>query len=252
MTAASLAELLVASRRSGRRVGALAADLVPKDDDAAYAVQEEVAGLLGFAVAGWKVGSPSPTGPVSAAPLFAPLVAPSPARYTAAPDSFRAVEAELALMIGADLPARARPYSEDEAWAAVASVHVAIEFLDSRYVDRARMSAQAMLADNLSNGGFCFGAPMPLAAVDFLTAKVSLTLDGTEAKAAVGGNAAGHPKRLLGWLANHAASRGRALKKGNIVTTGSHTGITIARLGSTARARFAGIGEAELTLAPNE
>jgi 2-keto-4-pentenoate hydratase len=245
---AALARLLVESRASGRRVGALPADLVPREDDAAYAVQEEVARLLGFAVAGWKVGSPNPTGPVSAAPLFAPLVAASPARFPAAADSFRAVEAELALKIGGDLPERKSPYTEDEAWAAIVSVHVAIEFLDSRYADRARMSAHTQLADNLTNGGFSYGAPVPLAAVDFLTAKVSLMLDGKEAKSAVGGNPAGHPKRLLGWLANHAASRGRALKKGDLVTTGSHTGITIAPLGAKVSARFAAIGEAELTL----
>ncbi len=85
-----------------------------------------------------------------------------------------------------------------------------------------------------------------LAAVDFLGAKASLLIAGGEGKKAVGGNPAGHPKRLLAWLAGHAASRGKPLKKGDIVTTGSHTGITIAPLGARVTARFEGLGEAVL------
>ncbi len=101
-----------------------------------------------------------------------------------------------------------------------------------------------------NNGGFTYGPPNPVAAVDFLGAKASLLIAGGEGKKAVGGNPAGqHPRRLLAWLASHAASRGRPLKKGDIVTTGSHTGITIAPLGSRVAASFDGLGEAVLELA---
>jgi len=105
------------------------------------------------------------------------------------------------------------------------------------------------LADNQSNGGFCYGPANPVAAVDFLAAQALLLIDGKEVKHAVGGNPAGHPKRLLGWLANHAATRGKPLTAGTIVTTGSHTGITIAPPGARVTVRFAGLGEAVLDLA---
>ncbi len=65
---------------------------------------------------------------------------------------------------------------------------------------------------------------------------------------AVGGNAAGHPRRLLTWLANHCARRGRALAAGDIVTTGTHTGLVFAAPGATATVRFPGVGEASVTL----
>jgi 2-keto-4-pentenoate hydratase len=249
VSAAALAALLIEARRTGRRVPPPGADLVPMDNAGAYEVQEAVARQLGFAVAGWKVGSPNPRGEVSAAPLFDRLVTPSPARFSPAADSFRAVEAELALSLARDLPPRPQPYGEDEAWDAVAAVHVAIELLDSRFIDRNKTAPTALLADNLSNGGFSYGAPVAVRAVDFLSAQVSLVIDGKEAKSATGGNLAGHPRRLLAWLANHAASRGRPLTKGAIVTTGSHTGITIAPPRAQIIARFAGIGEASLALA---
>ncbi len=167
--AMSAAALLVDARRSGRRLAALPDDVVPRDDAEAYAVQDEVMALLGATIAGWKVGAPSPTAPPSAAPLLADLVAPSPATFAATSESFRAVEAELALTLARDLPARSgNPYGEDEAWDAVAAVHVAIELLDSRFVDRVRMSPPALLADKLSNGGFTFGPAIAVLALDRL------------------------------------------------------------------------------------
>jgi 2-keto-4-pentenoate hydratase len=73
---------------------------------------------------------------------------------------------------------------------------------------------------------------------------VHLTIDGKEVARAVGGNAAGHPRRLLAWLANHLSSRGRRLEAGAIVTTGTHTGLTFAPAGGSATVTFPGIGEA--------
>jgi 2-keto-4-pentenoate hydratase len=250
MNAAGTAVLLVAARRLGRMVASLDGEFLPQTNDDAYAVQDEVLRLLSATNAGWKVGSANPTAEIIAAPLIAALVRPSPAQFTALPDGFRAVEAELALSLGRDLPARPAPYGEDEAWAALDAVHVAIELLETRYADRRAMTAPALLADMQNNGGFCYGPPHPVAAVDFLAARASLVIDGREEKTAVGGNPAGHPKRLLAWLANHAASRGRPLKKGDLVTTGSHTGLTVAPLGAQVVARFDGLGEAALEIAP--
>jgi 2-keto-4-pentenoate hydratase len=246
MNPAGTAARLVEARRSGRTIERLDPDLLPRSDDDAYAVQEETLRLLGAKVGGWKVGSADATADIIAAPLLAELVRPSPARFSATEASFRAVEAELALAIGHDVPGGA---GADEVWAAVTGVHVAIELLDTRYADRSAQPAAALLADMQNNGGFAYGPANPVAAVDFLAAKASLSIGGREAKTAIGGNPAGHPKRLLAWLARHAASRGRALRRGDIVTTGSHTGLTVAPLGARVVVRFEGLGEAVLDLA---
>ncbi len=42
---------------------------------------------------------------------------------------------------------------------------------------------------------------------------------------AAGGNPAGDPLRLVTWLANHGAHRGRPLRAGDIVAMGSCTGL---------------------------
>jgi 2-keto-4-pentenoate hydratase len=250
MSAARLAALLIGARISGRRIISLAPELCPGAEDDAYQVQELVAAKLGVKLSGWKVGAPGPQSPPSCAPLFAGYVVKSPAHLLASRSGLNGVEAEIALRLGRDLPTRGRPYDEDEAWDAVESLHPAIEYLDTRFADRKSVPELALLADNLSNGGFCYGPPAAdWRAIDLLQPEATLLVGGREAAHAVGGNAAGHPRRLLAWLANHVAKRGGMLKAGDYVTTGTHTGLVIAPPGVPVVARFAGIGESQLTLA---
>ncbi|HKW53149.1 MAG TPA: fumarylacetoacetate hydrolase family protein, partial [Stellaceae bacterium] len=173
----------------------------------------------------------------------------SPARWPAARFRLRGIEGELALRFGRALPPRDAPYGEDEVWAAVDTLHPAIELVESRFADFRMMDKLAVLADFGSNGAFCYGAPVrDWRAVDFLRQPSSLVIDGKEMANAVGGNAAGHPRRLLTWLANHG-TRGRGIGAGDIVTTGTHTGLVFAEPGAHVTVRFAGLGEASLTLA---
>ena len=243
-----LARRLIEARASGRAIAELPQELVPADDAAAYAVQERVARGLGR-IAGWKVGAASSEAEPSCAPLFAALMAPSPARFAAADFPLGGIEGELAFRFGRDLPPRPRPYGKEEVWQAVASLHPAIELVQSRFADFRAQDRRTLLADNLANGAFCYGAAAAdWRRIDFLSQPASLAIDGREAARAVGGNAAGHPGRLLAWLANHCAQRGSGLAAGDIVTTGTHTGLVFATAGATLRAQFPGIGEASLTL----
>ncbi len=247
--AEALAKLLLAARRGGGPIDAVPAELMPATAEEAYAVQDAVAPALG-AIAGWKVGAASPTAEPNAAPLFADFVAAGPARWPASAFRVRGIEGELAFRFGASLPPRRTPYGEDEVWAAVDTLHPAIELVDSRFADFRTMDKVALLADNQSNGAFCWGtAVRDWRGVDFLRQPASLMIDGREVASAVGGNAAGHPRRLLAWLAHHRARRGRGIAAGDIVTTGTHTGLMFLAPGATATVRFAGLGEASVTLA---
>lgn len=246
--AEALAELLLAARRSGTPIATLPASLVPPSAEVAYAVQDLTARALGR-IAGWKVGAASPSAEPNCAPLFAELVAPSPARFPAARFPLGGIEGELAFRFAKPLPPRPTPYGEDEVWQAVATLHPAIELVQTRFADLKTQDKLALLADNQANGAFCFGAGVrSWREIDYLQQPARLTLDGTLAASAVGGNAAGHPRRLLVWLANHLSRRGRGIAAGDIVTTGTHTGLVFAAPGATATVQFPGIGEARLTL----
>jgi 2-keto-4-pentenoate hydratase len=54
---------------------------------------------------------------------------------------------------------------------------------------------------------------------------------------------------LLPWLAAHAARRCGGLRRGDVVTTGTWTGMHFAAAGDAIEARFPGLGQARLTLA---
>ena len=121
--------------------------------------------------------------------------------------------------------------------------------METRFADWQATPALAKLADSQSNGGFCFGRGQPYwRALDLLQQKVTLEIDGKRVAEAQGGNAAGHPLRLLVWLANHAGRLGRGLAAGDIITTGSHTGLVFAGAGARVAARVATIGEVNLDL----
>lgn len=247
--AAQLAALLLAARRSGRRIEHLPDLLHPENDGEAYAVQALLQRELGR-VAGWKVGATGPAAEPNAAPLFADRIFASPAQLPAADFPLRGIECELAFRFAKPLPIRATAYGEDEVWDAVATLHPAIEIVESRFADFRTMPKHALLADNQSNGALCYGpAVAAWREVDFLRQPASLAIDGREIASATGGNAAGHPRRLLCWLANHCVKFGRAIETGDIVTTGTHTGLAFAGGDAEVIARFAGLGDARLSFA---
>ena len=51
---------------------------------------------------------------------------------------------------------------------------------------------------------------------------------------------------LLAWLARHARERGRPLRAGDVVTTGSCTGLLFAWEGARVQAEVEGVGRVEL------
>lgn len=241
---------LIEARRTGKRIAALDAAQAPSSAGEAYAVQEAILGRLGVAVAGWKVGAANPEAEPQAAPLLADRVAPSPARFVLPPQALRTVEAELAFSLARDLPARDQAYGEEEVWDAIDAMHVAIEVLESSFVDRRRVPAYAPLADLNNNGAFCYGPPIrDWRGIDPRTPEAVLFINGKETRRAHAGTPGGHPRRLLAWLANHASQRGRPLRRHDIVTTGSHTGMFDAPPGAQVAARFEGVGEASLIFA---
>ncbi len=243
----ALAERLIAARRTGTRIAALAPAEAPASVAGAYAVQEAILQRLGLAISGWKAGAANPTAEPQGGPILADRMQASPARFAPLANALRTVEAELAFSFGRNLPARAEPYGEAEVWDAVDALHVAIEILESSFVDRRFVPEFAPVADLLNNGAFCYGpAIRDWRGFDVLKPQAVLLIDGKEVRRAKAGTPGGHPRRLLAWLANHAAKRGHPLQRGDIVSTGSHTGMYDAPPGVQVTARFEGIGEASL------
>jgi 2-keto-4-pentenoate hydratase len=237
---------LLDARRTHTPITQLPEDLRPVDMPGIYAVQDAVAAAFGE-VGGWKIGAPT----AEATPLFAPM----PAAWISASGSmlggprwrYRGLEAEIAFLVGQDMPPRELPYTREEALDAMQSCHPAIEVLESAFVDPAAVDRNSMLADLQMHGGFVYGDPVPnWRAIEWNAQAVTLTVDGVVRVERTGSNTSGDLLKLLPWLANEGAARTGGLRKGQWITTGSWTGNTLASSGSAVDVAFAGAGGVSL------
>lgn len=242
-----VAELLVAARTGKYRLDSLPEALRPRSVADAFAIQDAVLALLDQRVGGWKVGL-SPDGEGTAAPLFAALIHASPLEIPAEAVPLLGVEGEIAVRIGRDLPPQDKPYDRAEILDAIDAVCPAIEIVDSRFRDYVGTAAEGKLADNLGNGGFVYGAPVSdWRGLDLTALPVRLTIGGKTFTDKIGGHPSGDPIKPVIWLANHLTGRNGGLKAGQIVTTGSCTGMPRAQPGDTVIVTFEHLGSAQVT-----
>ncbi len=149
-------------------------------------------------------------------------------------------EAEIAFVLGADLPSD----STDAAGvaAAVASVHAAIEIVDSRIADW-RITFADTVADNGSSAFFVLADQgLPLAGLDLEGAAMTMHVNGMERSTGVGSAALGSPLLATAWLARTLAQRGEPLLAGDIVLAGALGPMVPLQPGDRVETTIAGIG----------
>ncbi len=73
-----------------------------------------------------------------------------------------------------------------------------------------------------------------------------MTINGTQRGEGTGSRALGDPLNVLLWLANHQSAAGRGLSAGEIVSTGTCTGLDPVHAGDVARADFGTLGTVEI------
>lgn len=244
------ADLLLNARRTTTPIDDLPAELQPASLEEAYAVQDLIAEAYG-PIGGWKVGAPTP----EATPIFAPMplawIAASGSTLAGSTWRYRGLEAEIAFLIGEDLPPRTTPYTMEEVIAAIQSCHPVIEVLESGLTDPGLPAVRmSMLGDLQMHGGFVHGpAYADWQSIDFTKESVSLSVDGVVRVERTGSNTSGNLLRLLPFLANEGAARTGGLKRGQWITTGSWTGNVQAMAGSDVHVHFDTAGHVSLRFA---
>lgn len=251
----ALASLLAAARRQGRQVAAPA--LLPADAAEGYAVAEEVASMLGWPRRGWKVAATTPemqrrlraTEPTRG-PIYAHLVEASPAILSFDDLLDPLIEAEIVLRLAAPLPPRAAPWTAPEVQAAIGAVHGGIEVAECRFPMAALPPTPAILADGAACGRYVLSPEIPRwRERDLAALPISLDVDGAVRRAGTGAEAMGHPFNVLLWLAEALRRRGQGLAAGDLVSTGTCTGMLRPAAGQRLRARFGEGCEVALDLA---
>ncbi len=247
MNPATAARRLVGARTTGTPLPWQ--EVLPSDLRGAYAVQDATMALLG-AVAGWKVGAKGPQAEPQCAPLPASGLVPSGARLTDPHWKLRGIEAEVALRVGHDLLPTERP-DEPEALAALFdAVLPVIEVVETRLADWRQAAPLAKLADLQSHGALVLGAasPLPPTGIDLRSVAAKVAFNALPVADTVGGNPAQALWPMLAWLVRHCAERGLPLRAGQIVTTGSCTGMPFAQPHTRVHAHIADLGAVTLQL----
>jgi 2-keto-4-pentenoate hydratase len=239
---ARAANLLLEARATRRWLEALPEGARPTNETEAYAIQDLVARRLG-PIVGWKVGSATLQSEPFRASIHASTARVEDRHLPADMFHVIGVEAEMVYRFARDLLPRATPYTRDEVLAAVASMHPAIEIVDTRFSKFGAVDTLSQRADQQNHGTLSVGPGLKnWSLVDPVQQPVQLVINGAVRFDGVAENSAVDPVRLLEWMANNGAHSLGGLRAGHMVTTGSCTGTIFVERGARVMAAFPGLG----------
>lgn len=225
----------------------------------AYAIQEALVARMeqdDGPVVGWKVALTSPVmqqmcgvdHPCEGA-VLRDRVHQSPAICDTSKLGRLGVEAEIALVIGQDMPAGSGPYTLASAAAHVSAAHAAIELVDDRNADYAKITAAKLIANNSLNAGIVVGpALQDWRGKDLASLKGAMLIDGKVVAEGTGADILGHPLNAIVWLSNSLNARGKMLRAGDVVMCGSFVRTQFPAAGQTVTCRVESLGEASVAV----
>jgi len=210
---------------------------------------------LGWEGAGWKVGAasldvrkaeniPEP----SPGRLFTRSVMHSPAEV---PSDFfvnyRLCECEFAYQFGVDFPVRVNPYTEADVRAGVEFLAPVIEIGDSVFEDWYSLSGYfGGMYDNAGGAAFVVGNKFKdWQDIDLPNANLDLYVNDNYIKSGQGFQAMGHPITSATWMINWLRERGRYVKAGEFISTGTCTGHCFVQVGDLVSVDFGDLGLVE-------
>lgn len=228
--------------------------LRPRDEVAAYAVQhalhrELAAAGLGERV-GWKIGCTNPQmqrylgirHPAGGG-VMAETVHLGTGRFRHADFVRPGVEVEIAVRLGSTLHAADGPFRGEDMVTAVDEVMPAIEIVDDRYVDRAKLDTPTLIADDFFDAAAVLGPARKLTpALDLAELAGEVRINGETCSVGRGRDILGHPLEALAWLASHRSACGGVLRAGEFVLLGSVTAIQWVARGAEIEGAFDGLG----------
>ncbi|MFE5792102.1 2-keto-4-pentenoate hydratase [Streptomyces sp. NPDC056503] len=232
--------------------------LLPEADvEAAYAVQRlhvERGITAGRRLVGRKIGLTSPAVQLQLGvdrpdfgALFADMAVPEGRPIAPGRLLQPKVEAEVALVLGTDLPHRDPTLAD--LLRATAFALPALEIVDSRIADW-DITIVDTVADNASCGLYVLGGtPVPLDRVDLRAVTMTLAKNGETVSEGTGADCLGSPLTAALWLASTLAGLGDPLRAGDIVLTGALGPMAVAAEGDEFTAHIEGLGTVTATFA---
>ena len=156
-------------------------------------------------------------------------------------------EPKIAIQIDRDFDPAQAPFSAEQIEAATRVVLPAIEIIGTPFEPWAQAGAPNLASDNAAFGYWIMGAPVrDWSRMDLLDDAAMLTINGEVKATGKGRNVDDGAFGATAWLANALAARGRGLKAGEYITTGSVTPPVPVAPGQHVVADFGPLGKVDL------
>jgi 2-keto-4-pentenoate hydratase len=253
----SACDFLYQHWRTGTRCDGLPPDMQPGNRAEAYAVQACIEDYSERPLVGWKIAATSKAGQAHigvdgpmAGRLLAERQIANGAGFTLGSNLMKVAEMEFAFRMGEDLLPRTTPYSQDEVLGAVSALHPAIELPDSRYQHFEKVGALPLIADNACAHYFVIGtaAPESWRTLDLAQYTVRGVKNGAVAETGMGANVLGDPRIALTWLVNELSQFGTAVRKNQVVITGTCVKPMAIAVGDRVAGDFGALGGISVTI----
>ncbi|MGW1753440.1 2-keto-4-pentenoate hydratase [Streptomyces mirabilis] len=248
--AAKAADVLAEAARTKTACPPVRSLLAEGDVESAYAVQRvnvERGVVAGRRIVGRKIGLTSPAvqvqlgvGQPDFGTLFADMAVPEGGVVAPGRLIQPKVEAEVALVLGADLPHR--DCTVADVIRATDFALPALEIVDSRIAGW-DITIVDTVADNASSGLFVLGGtPVRPAGLDLRGVRMTMTRDGEPVSEGTGADCLGGPLNAAVWLASTLAGMGDPLRAGDVLLTGALGPMAVASPGDRFEARISQLG----------
>ncbi|QUH06026.1 fumarylacetoacetate hydrolase family protein [Saccharopolyspora erythraea] len=251
------ADLLAEAAETGQACQPVRTLFADGDVEAAYSVQRltvERALAAGRRLVGRKIGLTSPAvqrqlgvGQPDFGALFADMAVVKAGVVPSGRLLQPKVEAEVALVLGTDLP---HPdCTAAELLRAAEFALPALEIVDSRIAGW-DITIVDTVADNASSGLFVLGGtPVPLDRVDLRSVQMALSRNDQVVSEGSGADCLGSPLNAALWLASTLARMGDPLRAGDVVLTGALGPMAVATPGDAFDAHVSGLGSVQVRFA---
>ncbi|HEY7866748.1 MAG TPA: hydratase [Psychromonas sp.] len=216
---------LLNRRQAGTKMPRLAEDIRPNSTDDALQIQQQMVTKRLDQVGGWKCLLPLGKDQFIVAPIFADTIQRGTQCVLFADDGLALVEPEITFILGKDLPAQQKNYSEAQIDAAIARCHMALELIQRRFADDNGVSFYEKLSDGLANQGLFIGPEINKSQA-YAASQIEISFkQGKRSQQFAGEHPNTLPQNPLYWLINFMSKRGTDFKKGQAIITGSYAGV---------------------------
>ena len=245
---------LAAHRRAGT-LSPLRLDEIASRAEA-EAFQAEAIWALGGEPCGYKIGATNSEVQRLLScrePIYAPLLREHVLASGATlplPAGLLGIECEFGFVMGRDFPAANETADIAGARSAIAECFVGLELVGRRVAPDVPLNETTAIADFSLDVAVVRGVAIPdWQRHDLAAMPVGAVVDGTTLANGTGAAVLGHPLNSLLWLAAALSKRGQRLRKGEIIFTGTCTGITKVAAGQLFEGRCADMPAVEIRLA---